>query len=158
MSSWRDIEAEAADFAAAVRARFEAHKHHTLATLRKTGAPRISGTEVNFQDGELYIGSMWQARKARDLQRDARFALHSASDDPPAWPGDAKIAGRFEEITDPDLVRAINHATDPAPPEPSHLFRADIDEVVLTRLGDPADHLVIESWHAGRGLRRVERR
>lgn len=158
MPSWRDVEAEAPELAAAVRERFDAHKHHVLATLRKDGAPRVSGTEVTFRDGELYIGSMWAARKARDLQRDRRFALHSGSDDPPAWTGDAKVAGRFEEITDPDWVRAVNHATESAAPWPSHLFRADITEVVLTRLGEPADHLIIVSWHAGRGLRRIERR
>lgn len=158
MVSWRAFEAEAPAFAAAVRARFRAHTHHTLATLRQNGAPRISGTEIMLRDGELYIGSMWDARKARDLQRDPRFALHSGSDDPPAWTGDAKIAGRFEEITDPDVVRAISHAREPSPPWPSHLFRADIAEAVVTRLGEPGDHLVIESWHAGQGLRRIERR
>ncbi len=141
-----------------MRERFATHTHHTLATLRRDGSPRISGTEVNFRDGELYIGSMWGARKARDLQRDPRFALHSGSDDPPAWTGDAKIGGRFEEITEPEVVRAVNHSSDPSPPFPSHLFRADISEVVLTHLSDAGDHLVIESWHAGRGLGRVERR
>jgi hypothetical protein len=30
--------------------------------------------------------------------------------------------------------------------------------VVLTRVGQPADHLVIESWHPGRGLERRTRR
>ena len=158
MVSWGAFEAEASDLAAAVRARFAAHTHHTMATLRRDGSPRISGTEVNFRDGELYIGSMWGARKAQDLQRDPRFALHSGSDDPPAWTGDAKIAGRFEEIADPDVVRTINHSADPSPPFPSHLFRADISEVVLTHLSDGGEHLVVESWHAGRGVNRVERR
>jgi hypothetical protein len=30
----------------------------------------------------------------------------------------------------------------------------DISEAVLTYVGTPADHLVIESWHDGRGWRR----
>ena len=37
-------------------------------------------------------------------------------------------------------------------------FQVDISEVVLTRVGSPADHLVIESWHPGRGRERTERR
>lgn len=45
-----------------------------------------------------------------------------------------------------------------APPGPSHLFRADIAELVVTAVGDPPDHLVIESWHEGRGVTRLERR
>ena len=36
---------------------------------------------------------MWQALKARDLQRDPRFALHSGSEEPADWSGDAKLAG-----------------------------------------------------------------
>jgi hypothetical protein len=99
-----------------------AHVHKTLATLRRDGSPRISGTEVIFAEGELWLGSMWQAMKARDLQRDPRFALHSGSDDPPAWSGDAKMAGRAEEIEDPDRKAAIIGAN--APPGPVHLFRA----------------------------------
>jgi hypothetical protein len=33
-----------------------------------------------------------------------------------------------------------------------------VREVVLTRLGEPADHLLIASWHEGRGLQRIARR
>ena len=35
-------------FAARVRARFDAHKHKTIATLRADGSPRISGIEAEF--------------------------------------------------------------------------------------------------------------
>jgi hypothetical protein len=49
----------------------------------------------------------------------------------------------------------------PPPPDTPHVdaafFRIDIDEVTLTYVGTPADHLVIESWHAGRGHRRRTR-
>jgi hypothetical protein len=79
--------------------------------------------------------------KALDLRRDARFALHSGSNDPPGWRGDAKVAGRAIEV----------------PREDMHLFRCDIEEVVLVRLNEARDKLVIESWHEGRGLSRLER-
>ena len=69
--------------------------------------------------------------------------------DPPAWTGDAKVAGRAEEVTDPALVAAVNGG-DAGEGAPSHLFRADVGEVVVVRLGEPADHLVIESWRPGR--------
>ena len=155
MASWREIEAEAPELAALARGFFDAFKHKTLATLRKDGSPRISGSEIQFADGELWFGSMWQALKALDLQRDPRFALHSGSPDPPAWSGDAKIAGRAEQSTDPRRIAAING--DGVPPGPSHLFRADVTELVVVRLGDPADHLIIESWRVGRGITRVRR-
>jgi hypothetical protein len=59
-------------------------------------------------------------------------------------------------VTDPDLKAEI--VGEDAPPGPSHLFRADISELVVVRLGDPADHLVIETRHAKRGVTRHERR
>ena len=148
MASWSEFESAAPELAAKVRERLDAHTHKTLATLRRDGSPRISGTETQFEDGELWIGSMLDALKARDLQRDPRFALHSGSADPSEWRGDAKLAGRVEEITDRP------HDAEGR----SHLFRCDITELVVVRMGEPADHLVIESWHAGRGVTRRKRR
>ena len=155
MPSWSEIEAEAPDLAALARRYFDAHVHKTLATLRRDGSPRISGTEADFSDGELWIGSMWNAVKALDLRRDPRFAIHSGSDDPPGWPGDAKVAGRMEEITD-DAVKQARRAGD-EPSGPYHLFRADVGELVVVHLNEERTKLVIESWHAGRGVTRVER-
>jgi Pyridoxamine 5'-phosphate oxidase len=149
MTWWQDLLAAEPEFAARVRARFDTGKHCTMATLRRDGSPRISGTEVDF-DGGLTIGSMAGAVKALDLRRDPRLALHSPTVDPSEdqteWAGEAKIAGRAHEVTDP------------APDDGSHQFKIEITEVVLTRLGEPADHLVIESWHPDRGLVRRTRR
>jgi hypothetical protein len=153
MPSWS---AEAPELAARARQIFDAHTHKTLATLRRDGSPRISGTEVEYADGEMWFGGMWKSVKALDLQRDPRFALHSGSDDPPDWRADAKVAGRVEEIEDPERKAAIIGGD--APPGPAHLFRADITELVVTGLGDPPDHIVIESWHEGRGVTRRVRR
>jgi hypothetical protein len=162
MGTWDDVTASAPEFAATVRELFDAHKHKTMATLRRDGSPRISGIEAIFLDGDLWFGGMWKSRKALDLQRDPRFALHSASVDPPddagAWKGDAKLSGRAVEVTDPERIEAIRRATGGGGPPPFHLFRADIAEVVYTRVGDPPDHLVIELWREGEGLRRMERK
>jgi hypothetical protein len=152
MARWSDVEGEASELAKRARTFFDANKHKTLATLRKDGSPRISGIELEFRDGDIWIGSMWRAVKALDLQRDPRFALHSGSEDPDdGWKGDAKIAGRAEEIIDPDVVAERNAES------PSHLFRLDLTELSVLMLGDPADHLVIESWHEGRGITRQRR-
>jgi hypothetical protein len=156
MSSWSEVEAQARELSARARERLGAHKHLTLATLRRDGSPRISGIEIDFAEGEVWIGSMPRAVKALDLQRDPRFAVHSGSDDPDkGWTGDAKFAGRVEEIDDDERKRAI--VGDNAPPGPLHLFRCDVTELVVVRLGDPADHLVIESWHEGRGISQIRR-
>jgi hypothetical protein len=155
MSSWTDFEAAAPELAARVRTRLDAHTHKTIATLRRDGSPRISGTETEFADGELWIGSMWQALKARDLLRDPRFALHSGSAEPAEWEGDAKLAGIAEEITDPERVREING--DQASSEPSHLFRLELREVSTVGLNEQRNALVIEVWTPEQGVRAVTR-
>ena len=153
MPSWSDFEAEAPELARQVRERLDAHVHKTLATLRRDGAPRISGTETRFADGELWIGSMWGARKAQDLQRDPRFALHSGSDDPPAWTGDAKLSGVAEEVTDPERVAAVNGEAVGR----SHLFRLDLREVSTVGLDEARTQLVIAVWSPGAGVRTLQR-
>jgi hypothetical protein len=152
VASWSEVEAEAPDLVAVARGCLDAHVHKTLATTRLDGSPRISGTEIQFHDGELWFGSMWQAVKALDLLRDPRFALHSGSMDPPDWEGDAKLAGRAEEVDDPDIKAAVSEQ-----PGQWHLFRADITELVVVRLNESRDKLAIESWHEGRGMSRLER-
>ena len=150
MVAWREFEQAEPEFAGRVRALFDARRHKTIATLRADGAPRISGIEARFDDGELTFGSMPGARKGADLQRDPRFALHSATVDPvegaeAQWPGEAKIAGRAAH------VGALTDG-----PE-GDAFRADIDEVVHTHLDEAATLLVVEWWTPAQGLRTVER-
>jgi Pyridoxamine 5'-phosphate oxidase len=157
MATWSEIEAAAPELAGRARAAFDAHKHKVLATLRRDGSPRISGIEATIADGELWLGMMPGSRKALDLRRDPRLALHSASDDPPddpaTWAGDAKLSGRAVEVDDPALLERLG-AGDQAD---AHLFRVDITELVHTRVGDPADHLVIDLWREGAGLRTMRR-
>jgi general stress protein 26 len=155
MPSWKEFEAAAPELAERVRERLDAHKHKTIATVRRDGSPRISGIETEIRDGELWIGSMWQARKAHDLQRDPRFALHSGSAEPDEWNGDAKLAGVAEEITDRQRVEEING--DSAPPGPSHLFRMDVREVSTVALNEKRTAIVIDVWTPEDGVRRIER-
>jgi hypothetical protein len=155
MARWSEIEAQAPDLAALARRFFDAFTHKTIATVRGDGSPRISGTELDFSDGDAWVGSMWEARKALDLRRDPRFALHSGSADPPGWDGDAKIAGRALEVDDPGVKARRNHADEQT--GPWHLFRLDIAELVVVGLNDARDKLVIRSWHEGRGESRLER-
>jgi hypothetical protein len=155
MARWSELIAEAPELTAMARGFLDAHEHKTIATLRRDGSPRISGTEIILAEGGLGFGSMWQSVKALDLRRDPRFALHSGSDDPPGWNGDAKLAGRAEEVTDDEVKARVIGGN--APPGPNHLFRADVEELSVVRLNESRDQLVIESWHAGRGLTRMKR-
>ncbi len=141
--SWAQVEQDAPELAACVRACFAVRRHATLATLRRDGSPRISGTEVEFSAGQVWLGSMPGAMKARDLQRDPRMALHSPTVDPPeddesAWAGEAKLAGVAVEVPPDD------------PADTSHRFRIDLTEVVHTKVA--SDGLLITSWHPGRAI------
>lgn len=154
MARWQDVLDSEPEFAKAAQAMFEAGKHKTLATLRKDGAPRISGIEAEFAAGELWLGMMANSQKLADVRRDPRIALHSPSTEPPpdphdsaAWTGDAKLSGRLITMTD-----AMRQAVASEAPEGDY-FTVDIDEVVVTRLGTPADHLEIILWRAGRPLK-----
>jgi hypothetical protein len=151
--SWAKFEAEAPELAARVRERLDAHGHKTIATLRRDGSPRISGTETQFRDGDLWIGSMWLALKALDLRRDPRYALHSGSEEPDGWTGDAKVAGVAEEITDEARVLEVNG------PEVgrSHLFRLDVTEASTVGLSDDRKALVIQMWTPREGVRTIRR-
>jgi hypothetical protein len=151
MAAWHEIVTDAPEFAARVRRCFELGTNKTLATLRRDGSPRISAVEAQFTGSDVTMGMMDESLKLRDVRRDPRVALHSPTIEPPAdgqdWPGDAKLAGTLIET--------------PAPPgdtpEGASFFRMDIAEAVLSYLGTPPDHLVIESWHDGPGWRRQTR-
>ena len=147
VASWNDFRSDAPELAARVEPALRRGKHMTMATLRRDGAPRISGTELELEDHELYVGMMPRSRKALDLQRDPRVAIHGPTADPPdnpsEWIGEAKLGGRAIEL--------------PRDDDAPHRFRIEIDEVVLTHLNNAGDRLVIESWHPGRGVQVVER-
>lgn len=134
----------------------ERHKHKVLATLRKDGSPRVSGTESQFRDGELWTGSMPNARKAHDLRRDPRMAIHTTSHDTDAanasaWEGDVKLSGLATEIHDEQIRESFN-----LPSPRSHLFRIDLTEVTWTHVDQ--DELVIDTWQPGNPARQLRRK
>jgi hypothetical protein len=151
MASWAEFAAADPDLARRVAQRFAIRKHKTLATLRKDGSPRISGIEVEFANGDLFLGTTPGSMMFRDLERDSRLAVHSPTEDPPegkpgGWPGEAKLAGYAHQVGVPDSPGAGGR------------FRIDITEAVFTHLNDAGDALVVESWRPGKPSRRLERR
>jgi hypothetical protein len=147
MATWAEFEMAEPEFASRVRALMASRKHLTMATIRRDGSPRISGTELEFAGEQLQIGSMPNAVKAMDLRRDARVAIHGPTEDPPAnepagWKGEAKVAGIAIEVESGSAA---------------HRFLIDIQEAVITRLNETGNRLVVESWVPGRGYHRMER-
>ncbi|GAA2468107.1 pyridoxamine 5'-phosphate oxidase family protein [Streptomyces mauvecolor] len=151
---WTEFHQVEAQFAGLVEARFKKYKHHVLATLRKDGSPRVTGLEVDIRDGELWLGMMPNSMKALDLRRDPRFSVQAnPGPDAEMADGDVRVSGRAVEVTDPAVKAA--YAAQVEPPEPFHLFRAELTEVVHT--GVENDELVVRAWRPGSALRTLRR-
>ena len=155
MTTWGDFEREAPDLAAAVHRRLTATLHSILGTLRADGAPRLTGLEVHFGEGELWLAMMPDSRKADDLRRDPRFALHSAPD-VELLDGDAKVGGRAVLVTDDDTIaRFVDRLPMELPSSGMALFRADLTDASLARVEE--GFMVIDVWHPGEPIRQVRR-
>ena len=158
MASWGEIETAEPEFVARVRERLDAGLHKTIATLRADGAPRISGIETFFAEGELWFGSMPGRARRSTCSATRATRCTAPRRRPGGWLGEAKFAGRAEEILEPERrLRDLPHPRCGAAGPDAQLFRADIDEMVLIGLNEAGDRLVIEHWHEGRGVQRVER-
>ena len=149
MASWSEVEHAVPELAGTVRARFESVGVALLASLRADGSPRISGIEVTFKHGQLWLGSMPQARKGADLTRDGRLALHAGTSDPQVSAGDAKLAGHARVADESQWQSYLTPAPGdrPHPEPPFDLFWVDVTELSTLRVEQ--DHLVIESWRTG---------
>jgi hypothetical protein len=106
MASWKDLEAEAPRIAEIFRRRHAATgRLCLLGTLRSDGYPRISPIEPALFEGQLVLVGMPNTLKFRDLLRDPRFSLHTATVDPWVADGDAKLWGRARVVPDEVLQR-----------------------------------------------------
>jgi hypothetical protein len=158
MAAFADVESEEPEFAARVRAAFDARAHKVLATLRADGSPRVSGIEMSFVAGEPWLAGMPASVKFEDLRRDPRFALHSGSAEPDAFSADAKVSGRAIQVTaDAERAAFAKDAGIPVENMDFELFRVELEQVVLVALNDEKTALVISSWRPGKGLTRTSR-
>ena len=96
--NWQGFEEAANELAMLGRGRFENSGMAMLGTIRADGSPRISPCEVFIVDGELLLGMMWQSKKALDLVRDPRVAVHSTTCDRAGTEGDFKLYGRVVDV------------------------------------------------------------
>ncbi|MGY0056157.1 pyridoxamine 5'-phosphate oxidase family protein [Streptomyces sp. LZ34] len=153
-TSWAGFEAAEPAFSAVVRERFQRYRHQVLATLRQDGSPRVTGLETDFRFGEMWLGMMPDSRKALDLRRDTRFAIHAnPGPDAAADGGDVRVSGRAAEVTDPEALARF--AAEVRPPEPFHLFRVEVTEVVRTAV--EGSDLVLQTWRPGEPVRTTRR-
>ncbi|MBT2445252.1 pyridoxamine 5'-phosphate oxidase family protein [Streptomyces sp. ISL-36] len=152
--TWSTFAAAEPDLAATVRERFGRYTHHTLATVRKDGSPRLTGLEVNFRFDELWLAMMPNSRKALDLRRDPRFSLLANPGGGTEMDGgDVRISGRAVEVTDAETFERF--AEEVGAPPPFHLFQVAPTEIVRTSVED--DELVVRTWVPGRPVKTIRR-
>lgn len=153
---WQAFEDAAPELAAIGRKRIEEVRLVLVGTLRRDGFPRISPVEAFFVEGELMLGMMWRSKKALDLLRDPRLAVHSATCDPKGTDGDFKAYGRAFDVQDPGLrtryADVLEAKIEWRPSEPFHLFSVDIESAAYIVFGmEP----VAMRWTPTEGLARI---
>ena len=167
MGTWNDLNAAAPDLAQRATAILTSTTNAVLATVRAVGSPRLSGIDPWFSEGELWIGSMPGARKADDLARDPRMALHcvpwesrrlkEGADDP--GDADAKLSGLAMAVTDPaEVARALgtfSHDRGIDAPDQGTYFKIAPTALVVTYVD--GDELVQETWTNSSGRQTVRR-
>lgn len=128
-----------------------------LATLRPDGSPRISPMEPGIFEGLLVLLGMPNTSKFRDLERDPRFELHTATVDPYVGDGDAKVWGDARNVQDTDLHgRFAQHLFDESGMDLrgqkfDPFFVGDL--VGASSVGFINGQLTITTWRPGQGER-----
>lgn len=132
-----------------------------LGTIRPDGFPRISPMEPRFFEGQLWIGGMPGTAKFRDLVRDPRFCLHTATVDTEVKDGDAKVWGLVEDVMDDGLhqryAQALFEETgfDLRGQRFDHFFQAHVSGAAAVEVG--GGHLDVTVWREGMAERVVRK-
>jgi hypothetical protein len=162
MTTWKAFTASAPRISAIFTRRFAATGNLCmLATLRSDGFPRISPIEPRIFEDQLWIVGMPNTTKFRDLDRDPRFCLHTATVDTHVSDGDAKLWGVVNDVQDKDahqrFATALFHETgmDLRGQEFDHLYAADL--VGASAVEFDGTHLYITIWKPGEPERVVRK-
>jgi hypothetical protein len=154
MATWEDFAAAAPRIAEVFSRRHRAAGGLCmLGTLRPDGFPRLSPMEPRVFEGQLWIGGMPGTAKFRDLLRDPRFALHTATVDPEVKEGDAKVWGVVEDVHDEALHQRYAEALfaetgfDLRGQAFDHFFASDLLGAAAVEVG--GGHLDIIMWKPG---------
>jgi len=157
MPNFADLTASAPTIAGFLRDRIAKTGLCLLGTTRADGWPRVSPIELSLINGHLYMGSMPNAVKAQDLQRDGRCCLITPLADKDDLAGEVKVFCNAREVKGGDeweRVRAVFRDAvgfDIGEPGVSHVFEFDIVAAAWQRV--EGDDWRTTSWRAGGTVR-----
>lgn len=161
MTTWTEfVEAAPRISGIFIRRHAAAGKLCMLATLRSDGFPRISPVEPRVFEGQLWIVGMPDTTKFRDLGRDPRFCVHTATVDTQVIDGDAKLWGTVRDVRDLALHQRFAAALfeeiglDLRGQEFDHFYAADLTGASV----EVADgHMDVTIWKPGEPERVVRK-
>ena len=157
---WKDFEAMCPELADLGRRRLEERHLCLIGTLRADGSPRISPVEPYIVGGDVVMGMIAGSRKAADLLRDPRLAVHSIVTRWEADEGDFKLYGIAVPVPDPARRQALYQAMAeahawrelPADDPAYHVFRVERVSAAYVRF--EGSTWQDWTWDATRGLRK----
>jgi hypothetical protein len=161
MPAWTEFTAQAPQIATVFMRRHRAAGNLCLlATLRSDCFPRISPMEPRIFDERLWLPGMPGTTKFRDLARDPRFCLHTATVDTQVTDGDAKLWGLAHDAPDASLrerfaASLFEETGLDVRGEGFALFGADITGASAVQMVD--GHLDITVWSPGEAERVVRK-
>jgi Pyridoxamine 5'-phosphate oxidase len=168
MATWTEFSGEAPEIAELAERRLVATGLMMLATLRRDGFPRISpvepviaGDRLVLHDGRLWLGMMADSTKSRDLKRDGRFGMHTATADKMVSQGDVKLWGTATAVTDHDTLARFS---DDIFESVGYRFEVgSFDAFAVDLLGASSvsvagDVMYVRTWKPGEGVTVSEKR
>jgi hypothetical protein len=162
MTTWSEFAAEAPRIAGIFTRRHAAAGNLCLlATLRADGSPRISPIEPRVFEDRLWMVGMPDTTKFRDLHRDPRFCVHTATVDPHVGDGDAKLWGEVVDVRDTALHQRFAEALyaeiglDLRGQTFDHFYEAHLTSGSSVEIVD--GHMEVTVWKPGEGERVVRK-
>jgi hypothetical protein len=146
MAAWTQFADEAPEIAEMAERRLAATGLFMLATLRHD---------------KLWLGMMIDSTKSRDLKRDGRCSLHTATADKQVSQGDVKLWGTATAVTDHDTLARFSDDIFESVGfrfEVGSFDAFDIDLLGASSVSVADDVLYVKTWKPGKGVSVSEKR
>jgi hypothetical protein len=129
--SWGTLIADAAEIAAFGKARIDG-KVSYLATIRRSGKPRIHPVTAIVGDDRCFIFAEPASSKVKDLEKNNAFSLHCGMSDSSGSSGEFQLAGLLVRIDDVQLRAAAEKNCSYRPSSNYHLYEMCLSEAIAT--------------------------
>ena len=129
--SWGTLAADAAEIAAFGKARIDG-KVSYLATVRRSGNPRIHPVTAIVGDDRCFIFAEPASSKIKDLENNNAFSLHCGMSDSSGSSGEFQLVGRLRRIDDEQLRAEAEKICSYRPSSNYHLYEMRLSEAIAT--------------------------